>query len=45
MPKRGKEPRPSSRHSSGRFSPPPPPPPPPRQPRNDYQVAGPSRST
>ncbi|XP_060873479.1 serine/arginine repetitive matrix protein 1-like isoform X4 [Metopolophium dirhodum] len=42
MPKRGKEPRPSSRHSGGRFSPPPQPP---RQPRNDYQIAGSSRST
>jgi len=42
MPKRGKEPRPSSRHSGGRFSPPPSLP---RQSRNDYQVAGPSRST
>lgn len=41
MPKRGKEPRPSSRHSGGHFSPTPPS----RQSRNDYQIAGPSRST
>ncbi|KAL5236230.1 hypothetical protein ACI65C_003640 [Semiaphis heraclei] len=42
MPKRGKEPRPSSRHSGGRFSRSPQPP---RQHRNDYQIAGSSRST
>ncbi|CAH1736921.1 unnamed protein product [Aphis gossypii] len=42
MPKRGKEPRPSSRHSSGRFSPSSQPL---RQSRNDYQIAGSSRST
>ncbi|XP_060848905.1 serine/arginine repetitive matrix protein 1-like isoform X3 [Rhopalosiphum padi] len=42
MPKRGKEPRPSSRHSGGRFSPTSQPL---RQSRNDYQIAGSSRST
>ncbi|XP_025415311.1 pollen-specific leucine-rich repeat extensin-like protein 1 isoform X2 [Sipha flava] len=41
MPKRGKESRSSSRHSGGQFSPPLPLSS--RQPRNDYQIAGPSR--